>query len=764
MKKSTGETVSPRLEGVERGWRHLRLLITWCLSGIAAVARAGLVCMLISIPWEGGGFGVTIASAQTEHPEEQGNTTGSTRPSLNLQDLSPLAEELLREKTPATPFEEKVHPRIREVKRRLQRLLNQAAPSESVPFKEFSDDLVRMNDHGEIQVYVILKEFSRDGVAQLEGLGLRVELTLPKLRLVQGWIRYDAIESLAADDNVQQVKPPDYMRPNSGAVNSEGDAVLRADTARSTFGVDGSGVKVCVISNGVDHLAPSVASGDLPSVPPVQILHNSGGDEGTAMLEIIHDLAPGAALAFYGAATTLDFIDGASTLQGAGCQVIVDDVFAPGEPKFEDGPVAQAVRQLTAGGIVYVTSAGNYAQQHYFSGYRRLIGQNFPTSAYPAVHNFSPGGTDIGDTLIIPPGGKIMVALQWNNPFGASADDFDLFLVRSDNLVILTGSAERQNGSNDPIELFIFTNFTGSPITAFIAIAEYRLVSNPSSIKLNYISFPINFNPVRQYVVPEESIFGHAAVNEVLSVAAVNAATPTTIASYSSRGPATIFFPHSETRNVSKITGVDGVQTQVGQAGFFLNPFLGTSAAAPHVAAIAALLWSAKPTLTSGQVVQTLTQTATDLGAPGFDTTYGFGRVDALQALASVDTALSATLTLSGSTFHTGEQITYQATLTPGSTPMQVDIYLGALMPDGVTFLSLVDPGGTMAFAFGPVPVPFARNVTLTPMVIPFSYTFGGTESVGTYYAYAGLAVAGSDPLQPANQLSLGVQAFQFAP
>lgn len=328
--------------------------------------------------------------------------------------------------------------------------------------------------------------------------------------------------------------------------------------------------------------------------------------------------------------------------------MIVDDIIYVYEPKFEDGFVAQAVRQLAINGIVYATSAGNYAQQHYFAGYNRLTGQNFPTSAYPAIHNFSPSGVDIGDTFTVPPGGSVLVVLQWNNKFGASTDDFDLLLFRSDNLALLTLSAQPQNGSGDPIEILSFTNTTGSPITAFIAIAEFHLVSNPSTIKLNYISFPVNFPPARQYIVPEESIFGHAAVNEILSVAAVNAATPTVIESYSSRGPATIFFPNPETRNVPKITAVDGVQTRVGQLGFFSNPFFGTSAAAPHAAAIAALLWSAKPTLTSNQVIQTLTQTAVDLGAPGFDTTFGFGRADAFQAVSSLGATLTVTKAGSG--------------------------------------------------------------------------------------------------------------------
>jgi len=117
--------------------------------------------------------------------------------------------------------------------------------------------------------------------------------------------------------------------------------------------------------------------------------------------------------------------------------------------------------------------------------------------------------------------------------------------------------------------------------------------------------------------------------------------------------------------------------------------------------------------------------------------------------------------------FRTGQTISYQAALTPRATPpTQGDIYLGALLPDGVTFLSLVQVSpGVISIAVGPSPVPFLANVTLnSKAVVPFSYTFIGFEPAGTYFAYAGLAVAGTNPFQPANQLSLGVQAFQFMP
>jgi hypothetical protein len=111
------------------------------------------------------------------------------------------------------------------------------------------------------------------------------------------------------------------------------------------------------------------------------------------LLEIVHDLAPGAALAFYGPTTSVDMANGINALAAAGARVVVDDLSFFFEPKFEDGLIAETVRSFATGGRVYVSSAGNRAQQHYRAGYSPVTGQNFPDSDYPAVHNYLPAGT-----------------------------------------------------------------------------------------------------------------------------------------------------------------------------------------------------------------------------------------------------------------------------------------------------------------------------------------------------------------------------------
>lgn len=145
----------------------------------------------------------------------------------------------------------------------------------------------------------------------------------------------------------------------AGAVVTQGDRTHRADEARANFGVTGAGVKIGVLSDGVDSAAASTASGELS---PVTILPGQAGsgDEGTAMLEIIHDLAPGAQLFFATAFTSqASFAQNILDLRTAGCDIIVDDVGYFREAVFQDDDVARSVNTVTASGGLYFSSAGN---------------------------------------------------------------------------------------------------------------------------------------------------------------------------------------------------------------------------------------------------------------------------------------------------------------------------------------------------------------------------------------------------------------------
>lgn len=126
--------------------------------------------------------------------------------------------------------------------------------------------------------------------------------------------------------------------------------------------------------------------------------------------------------------------------------------------------------------------------------------------------------------------------------------------------------------------------------------------------------------------------------------------------------------------------------------------------------------------------------------------------------------APTALVALDTPAVRTGETITYQAIMIPGATPTFTDTYLGSLLPDGATFLSLGPPASGMAPSLGPPLTPFAVNRPIVPDIVAFFYTFTGAEPTGTYIPYAGCAIPGTNPLSSLAPLCLGTQSFQFVP
>jgi hypothetical protein len=247
---------------------------------------------------------------------------------------------------------------------------------------------------------------------------------------------------------------------------------MGSDDARETFGVDGSGIKVGVISDGVDSLAASQLSGDLPNM--VQVGDPGSGDEGTAILEIVYDIAPGADLAFHNGTTTLNFIEAIEFFTNNGADVIVDDIGFLGEPFFQDGSVAQAAAGAVDNGIIYVSSAGNDGDAHY----QALFLDTDPEDGDDEVnfHDFglaADEASDIGMTIEVPPNRNSIVVLQWSNPFGEASDDYDLYLFDPDTDDILDSSTDNQDGDDDPIEIAAVANNTGVTLFYYIVINKF---------------------------------------------------------------------------------------------------------------------------------------------------------------------------------------------------------------------------------------------------------------------------------------------------
>ncbi|HEU4386250.1 MAG TPA: HYR domain-containing protein, partial [Blastocatellia bacterium] len=454
------------------------------------------------------------------------------------------------------------------------------------------------------------------------------------------------------------------MLASVGSQSSQGDVTHKAAAARSTFGVTGAGIKIGVLSDGVTNLAASQALGDLG---PVTVLpgQTGSGDEGTAMLEIVHDLAPGAQLFFATAFTSItSFAQNIRDLRTAGCDIIVDDVFYFVETPMQDGQVApvvsntnggvviQAVNDVTAAGAMYFSSAGNSGNKNdatsgvwegdFVDG--GPTGSPIPVGSAGNFHNF--GGQSF-NTLTTAGSGPIN--LYWSDPLGGSSNDYDLFRLNAAGTTLAASSTNIQNGTQDPYEQI--TQSTANP----------RIVIVKKTGALGRF-LHLNTNRGRLSISTTGQTHGHSCAANAFGVAATpasNFAAPpnpsgpfpnpfnssNTVELFSSDGLRRVFFnPDSSPitpgdfsstggllRQKPDITAADGVS--VTGVGGFGSPFFGTSAAAPHAAAIAALIKSGNPALTPAQIRTALTTSSIDIEAAGVDRDSGAGIIMAFEAL-----------------------------------------------------------------------------------------------------------------------------------
>ena len=437
--------------------------------------------------------------------------------------------------------------------------------------------------------------------------------------ILAAWVEVNELDNIASLDVVNSIRTVIQPETRVGSVTSQGDAILKADIFRDLSGTDGTGIKIGIISDGVNNWTSAVNTGDLPGT--VNVLSDSiGGDEGTAMLEIVHDLAPGAELYFHDCGDNmLAFNAGIDELVASGCKVICDDISWLASPFFEDGIVAQHIAaSITDNDIIYVSSAGN-------------AGGNYGSGHYQGL--YYDGGNNLhGDSLYVnlPPGGAAIAILQWNDEFGSSSNDYDLDLWEADTANRLGSSYNIQDGSGDPIEIIYFDNNTGGDLEGEYTVFNYNGNAVPQILEI-YIYCYGEGSLSTDNLTARDSIYGHQAVTGVITVGAVGAASPNQIEPFSSQGPVTML---TQTRPKPDICAVDGVA--VTGAGGFYNPFYGTSAAAPHVAAIAALGWSKNPTWTADQVKAKLLEGTIDLGQSGYDSVYGNGRADVMAAFGVV--------------------------------------------------------------------------------------------------------------------------------
>jgi uncharacterized repeat protein (TIGR01451 family) len=568
-------------------------------------------------------------------------------------------------------------------------------------------------------------------LVELEALGLENGATFE--RIVSGLLPIVSINDLDRLESLNFARPA-YAATHVGLVDSQGDAAMRSDDARLTFGVDGTGITVGTLSdsyNCIGGAAGDVASGDLP--PGIVVLEEeagciSGSDEGRAMMQLIADVAPGADQAFHTAVNGMaDFATGIVELATvAGSDVIVDDVIYFAEPMFQDGIVAQAVDTVEGLGVPYFSSAGNNGRQSYQSAY-------VPSGISPLGgnnnHDFDPGaGVDVFQNVTIPVGATVRIVFQWDQPFfsvsGApgSANDLDIVLFNHPPTAALALGVNTNVGG-DPLEIIGFTN--PGPATSFNILIDKFSGAGPGLMKYIYFG-PMTIN---EYGTASSTVFGHA---NAAGAEAVGAAfygdtpefgtNPTLLEPFSSAGPTPILFtvagtPTNELRQKPEIVAPDGTNNTF--FGVDVEPdgfpnFFGTSAAAPHAAAVAALMIEASGgALSPADVYDTLETTAADMLTPGFDDDSGYGLVQAALAVGAV-VSPEADLEISKvddiDPVVAGNQLTYTVNVLNNGPDAAASVALTDTLPSGVSFVSATpssptcsEAGGTVTCSLGTV-------------------------------------------------------------
>lgn len=459
---------------------------------------------------------------------------------------------------------------------------------------------------------------------------------------------------------------------NPTGIKSEGDAQLSVATARANSAVDGSGVRIGVLSDTYSRTtfptsaATDVANAELPgaanpcgNTTAVQVLDPgpaSGSDEGRAMAQIVHDLAPKSPLAFSSAFNgDLDFADEIRALQAAGSKVIVDDVSYYNEPFYQDGPIAKAVNDVTAAGATYFSSAGNSTPASVPNGgsYEATSYRNMACPpavlavdpGYTGCHDFDTVGADAMNNMTIPNNSQIVTTLGWNEPMFGVGTDLDYFLIRVSDGAVLTASVGINSNTKSPVEVMGWPNMTGSPAAVAIVIAKFGAGGTPrlkSIVHRNPATF-VQFSATVNGDVAGPTVFGHNAMLAAGSIAAVPYNNANTVEPFSSRGPATYCWqpvngtsPSAsmpcQTKNLD-VAATDGVSNSF-FGGFSAGAyrFYGTSASAPHAAAIAALQTQKRPCRTPAQILAA--QRSSAVAFAGFALKdYGSGRVTATTAI-----------------------------------------------------------------------------------------------------------------------------------
>jgi len=549
--------------------------------------------------------------------------------------------------------------------------------------------LVQIRLNGKLPVATV-----RDQLNQM-GANVIAETSTYRHGAMSAYVAANQISEVARTDGVLSVSLSHRPRRSVGAATSGGVYLLQTDMLNSQ-GFDGTGQTIGVLSDSFDtattdgfgdpltiHAAEDIASGDLPgpgnpnNPNPVQVIEDfndpDSTDEGRAMLQVVHDVAPKAKLAY--ATAFISLVDFAANIRklrtDANCSVIVDDILYTEEPVFSDGMLAQAVDDVVNSTVLpgtkclYFSSATNYQGGGYRSDFNPipdtvaragLPNQNIKLDQVPAnltsggFHNFNTdpdGPADISQTFLIPADDSVEFSFQWNDPFDQTpmppdfpgvTTDYNILVFDADGNYLPDASGTADNFSTQQAIEDIFVDNDGDTDAKYqIVIARAGTVpATPVASKIGYLALDQDGGiGAEEYYQPKApTSYGHNSAQGAISVAAYvydddptdPVAPPFTpfIEEFTSPGLSTIYFDSDgrrlstpEIRMKPEIAAPDGGNTTFfgdDYEGDGLPNFFGTSAAAPFAAGVGALMLQkagGPSTLTVAQVRSLLEQNVT---------------------------------------------------------------------------------------------------------------------------------------------------------
>ena len=532
---------------------------------------------------------------------------------------------------------------------------------------------------------VVLASNSAAADAAVKGHGGDIEAKHGKL--TQALLPPGQLKKISREDSVQYVRPP--LEPVPEGVAGEGVGATNANIWHAA-GRTGAGTEVAVIDLGFGGYVQSQANGDLPaSLTTVDFCSgnfSSGEVHGTAVAEIVHELAPDAAL-------TLICIDSEVTLAQAEDYVEAHNIrivnhsvgwfnAVRGDGKGGSGTIDQVVADARANGILWVNAAGNDATRHWSGAYNDSDGDDFENFSSSYDVNF----------FHVPSGGDACIYLKWDS-WPTSTQDFDLYLQHynpSGPDELLAYSENQQSGSQSPTEAACFTSSFPTDDFFYFYIYRFGASAKPRFDAELLGGFGLQFQTAAG------SINELAASPNTLAAGAIcwqnNAFDNSALEPFSSRGP-TI-----DNRVKPDISGPDAVSGGTygqfvdcngGPDDGFPHGFFGTSAAAPHTAGVAALILGQNPSYTVTQLQSAITGAAKDLGAAGKDNLFGAGRLRVPSIVAPTVSSFAPTAAAVGTVVTvSGTNLTAISSASIGGTPVTT------ITPVSSTQVKLTVPAG----------------------------------------------------------------------